>query len=128
MEKRFDDWNIQKKALHGRLSAPFCHAREMWWCAFGVNVGFEQDGTGAHYDRPTVVLKVLSAQTCLVIPLTKSTHQHPLRLSVGLVEDKEARAVLSQMRVIDTKRLVRKIGFLDHEHFERIRKAAKDML
>jgi hypothetical protein len=32
------------------------------------------------------------------------------------------------MRVIDTRRLVRKIGFLDKDAFDRVRKAAKEIL
>ena len=51
-----------------------------------------------------------------------------MRPSVGKVDDQEARALLSQMRVIDTKRLVRKIEYLDRKIFERIRKTAKDLL
>jgi hypothetical protein len=39
-----------------------------------------------------------------------------------------ARVLLSQMRVIDTRRLVRKIGFLEVRLFEFIQKAAKDLL
>ncbi len=70
----------------------------------------------------------MSRQTFLAIPLTTATKEHPLRPSIGLVENKEARALLSQMRVIDTKRLVRKIGYLEQGVFDRIRKAAKDLL
>ena len=128
MEKKFDRWNLEKKNFHNRRSVPYCHPRELWWCALGVNIGFEQDGTGELFDHPVIILKVLSAQTCLVVPLTKSIHQQPLRTPVGLVEGKEARAVISQMRVVDTKRLIRKIGFLEIEQFEHIRKTVKDML
>lgn len=128
MEKDFDAWNGQKKRTHVRTDAPFCKARELWWCTLGVNVGFEQDGSGEEFRRPVLILKSLSASTCLVIPLTTSTHQHPLRPAVGPVDGKEAHALLSQMRVIDTKRLVRKIGYLDKAVFNRIRKAARDML
>ena len=70
-----------------------------------------------------------SARThVLVVPLSTSPREHPLRIAVGKVEDKEARANLSQMRVIDTRRLVRKIGFLDKNAFDHIRKAAKAIL
>ncbi|MEK7554041.1 MAG: type II toxin-antitoxin system PemK/MazF family toxin [Patescibacteria group bacterium] len=127
MKKDFDGWNEQKKKTHERGDAPFCHKRELWWCALGVNIGFEQDGAGDEYRRPILVLKSLSKQTFLAIPLTAATKEHPLRPAIGLVEDKEARALLSQMRVIDTKRLVRKIGYLDTEVFALIRKAAKDL-
>jgi mRNA interferase MazF len=128
MKKDFDGWNKRKKQTHERGDAPFYHNREIWWCALGMNVGFEQDGSGNDYRRPVLILKGLSAKTCLVIPLTTSPQHHPLRPSVGKVDGKEAHALLSQMRVIDTKRLVRKIAYLNQDTFENIRKAAKEML
>lgn len=128
MQKDFDGWNEEKKNINNRHSSPFCHERELWWITLGVNVGFEQDGSDIEYRRPVLILKKLSGQTSLVIPLTTSTHEHKLRPSVGLVEDRKARALLSQMKVIDTKRLVRKIGSLDKKIFSDIRKTAKDML
>ena len=128
MKKDFDNWNEKKKQIHKNDNAPFCHERELWWCALGVNIGFEQDGSEEAGNRPILVLKGLSAQTCVAIPLTTSTNIHPLRPSIGIVEDEEAHALLSQIRVIDTKRLIRKIGYLDKKIFEKIRKIAKDML
>ena len=128
MKKDFDNWNEKKKHIHKDKKAPFYHERELWWCALGVNIGSEQDGSGEEYYRPILVLKGLSGQTCVAIPLTTSTSKHPLRPSIGLVEDQEAHALLSQIRVIDTKRLIRKIGYLDKKIFEQIRKIAKDML
>lgn len=128
MRKDFDGWNEEKKRTNDRTDVPFCHDRELWWCALGVNVGFEQDGSGDNFRRPVLVLKGLSTETCFVIPLTTSARRHPLRPSVGKVEGKQAHALLSQMRVIDTKRLVRKIGYLDRDIFEDIRKAARGML
>lgn len=71
---------------------------------------------------------LMSRHTCFVIPLTTSANCHPLRPSIGLLEGKEAHAIVSQMRLIDAKRLVRRMGYLDTEVFERIRKIVKDML
>ena len=128
MKKDFDIWNINKKRIDNRKVSPFCHERELWWCTFGINIGFEQDGAGPEYHRPALILKGLSRHTSLVIPLTTSRKEHGMRPSVGLVENKPARALLSQMRVIDTKRLVRKIGYLDFKIFDFIRKTVKEML
>lgn len=128
MQKGFDKWNKQKKEINKRADAPFYHEREVWWCALGVNVGFEQDGSGRQHDRPVLILKGLSAQTFVAIPLTTSNHEHPLRPSVGVVEGKEARALLSQIRVVDAKRLIRKIEYLEQARFKDIRKAVRDML
>jgi len=128
MHKDFDAWNVKKKETDARTDAPFCHTRELWWCSLGVNVGAEQDGSGSDYRRPVLILKGLSITTSLIIPLTTSSRRHPLRPSVGKVDGKDACALLSQMRVIDTKRLVRKIGYLDKRTFRDIRNAAKGML
>ncbi len=125
--KDFDGWNKQKKNINGRRG-PFCHAREVWWCALGVNVGFEQDGTDGDFRRPVLVLRVFSAQTALVVPLTTSASEHPFRLSVGIIDGKEAHALLSQVRVVDTKRLIRKVVRIEKHLFETIRKAVKESL
>jgi|SRR3989344_5553092 len=128
MEKDFDGWNEKKKEIHNRNCAPFFHAREIWWCSLGLNVGFEQDGSDEEYRRPILILKGMSRETCLVVPLTTSTRNHALRPSVGVIGGKQAHALLSQIRIIDAKRLVRKLGYLDKEIFEQIRKTIKDML
>ncbi len=128
MKKVFDAWNEDKKIINDRIGSPFCHARELWWCSLGINIGFEQDGSDIEFRRPVLILKGLSKATSLVIPLTKSTHKHKLRPNIGLVGGKEACALLSQIRVIDTRRLVSKIGNLDMNIFESIRKTVKDML
>lgn len=128
MKKDFDSWNENKKQIQEKSESKLYHEREIWWCALGVNVGFEQDGSGATFQRPVLILKGFSRNICLVIPLTTSLKKHYLRVSVGTVDGKQASALLSQPRVIDTQRLVNKIGFLDKEIFSRIRKAAKDLL
>ena len=128
MIKGFDSWNEKKKKIHNRTDSPFFHGREIWWCSLGVNIGFEQDGSGDEYRRPVLVLKSLSRKTFLAVPLTTSEKSHIMRPSIGKVEGEEAHALLSQLCVVDTKRLVRKIGYLDKKIFERIRKTVKDML
>ncbi|MBI5005410.1 MAG: type II toxin-antitoxin system PemK/MazF family toxin, partial [Candidatus Lloydbacteria bacterium] len=37
-------------------------------------------------------------------------------------------AIISQIRLVDTKRLINKIGFIDKDLFDKIRKTVKDML
>ena len=120
MQKDFDTWNINKKRIHNEGQNKFYHTREVWWCSLGMNVGFEEDGTGTEYERPVLILKGFSKNTCLVIPLTTSLKKHPLRIPLGMVDGKYASAILSQMRIIDTKRLIDKIGFIEKQIFEEI--------
>lgn len=128
MIKDFDRWNEKKKTINTRADGPFFHEREIWWCSLGVNVGFEQDGSGDEYRRPVLVLKGLSRKTFVAAPLTASTKSHPMRPSIGKIGNEQARVLISQIRVVDTKRLVRKIGYLNKDMFEKIRKSVKDML
>jgi mRNA interferase MazF len=56
MKKDFDRWNDKKKAVHDRRDTErlFFRAHEIWWAHLGVNVGYEQDGTGPDFERPVV--------------------------------------------------------------------------
>ena len=126
--KDFDGWNNRKKKLDATVARRYYHPREIWWCALGVNVGFEQDGTGTGYQRPVLILQGLSLETCLVVPLTTSKKPSKYRASVGTVGGKSAQAILSQIRVVDTKRLVNRIDILDQATFAVIRKSAIAML
>jgi mRNA interferase MazF len=128
MEKDFDSWNKDKKNINNCRTNKFYHERQIWWCSFGLNVGHEQDGSGSELLRPALIIKGMSRETCLIVPLTSSTEVHAMRIPIGLVLDVEASAILSQMRVFDTKRFVEKVGYIKQDIFVQLRKAAKDML
>jgi len=68
--KNFDEWNENKKYIHCRAEQKFFLPREIWWCALGVNIGREQDGGKRNFERPAVVVKKLSPDTLIVIPLS----------------------------------------------------------
>lgn len=127
MNKDFDGWNKVKKQTHAEFPR-FYTVREVWWCRLGVNIGSEQDGRGDNFLRPAIILRGFGSDACLVAPLTTSDREYPLRVSVGMVDGRSARANLSQLRVVDTRRLVEKICFLDKEIFTRIRKTARGLL
>lgn len=126
MEKEFDKWNKIKKKSH-EDEPRFYTVREIWWCQLGVNIGSEQDGSGEYFLRPILIVRAFGPTVCLALPLTTSSHEHPLRVKIGKVQDKDASVILSQMRVIDTRRLVERVGFLDKKVFTEIRKAVKSL-
>ncbi len=124
--KDFDGWNEVKKHTHAEPPRLYT-VREIWWCRLGENVGTEQNGTGDVFARPCIILRPFGPGACLVVPLTTSPREHPLRVPVGLVNGKQARANLSQMRVVDTRRFTLKIGFLSRNAFDKLKKAAGDL-
>ena len=126
--KDFDEWNKNKKEIHFKNENKFFHEREIWWCSLGTNIGFEQDGTGPTGERPVLILKGLSRLVCLIVPLTTSEKKNPYNFSLESIGGRKSFAIISQIRLIDTKRLINKIGFLDKKIFSEIRKAVKDLL
>jgi mRNA interferase MazF len=129
MKKDFDTWNKKKKQIHSDDAyLPLYHERQIRWCRLGTNVGFEQDGSGNGFSRPVLILKGFSRHVCLVVPLTTSKKKNPYHFAVGVVDGRDATAIISQIRLVDTKRLYKHIGTLDKEMFEHIRKIIKDML
>ncbi len=127
MHKDFDGWNKEKKQMHKTAHAPLYREREIRWCHYGINVGFEQDGTGSGYARPALILKGFSRAVCFVLPLTTSTKENPFHINIGVIGGREASVIISQLRLIDTRRLEQRLGILDKETFESIRKAVRDL-
>ncbi len=129
MRKEFDRWNeIKKKTDAYDAYLPWYHERQVRWCHLGANIGFEQDGTGEDFSRPVLILKGLSRRVCLIVPLTTAAKENEYRVSVGTVDGTKAVAIISQIRLIDVKRLDKQITTLNKKAFERIRKAVKDLL
>lgn len=127
MKKDFDDWNVRKKIIHDISVTKHYKPREVWWSVLGVNIGTEQDGGGRSYERPVLILRGFGRNTCLVLPLTTSMKVHPMRICIGHIAGKPASVILSQMKVIDVRRLVEKICFLDKKIFENIRKSVRNL-
>ena len=127
MEKDFDNWNKRKKEINSE-EPNFYHEKEIRWCSLGINIGFEEDGTSKTYRRPVLIIRGFSRHVCLVVPLTTSPKKNPYHISVGIVEGEEAFAIISQVRLIDTKRLHDRLIILNKEKFDEIRKAIKSLI
>ncbi len=125
--KDFDTWSGFKIDIHNAKGKLY-KQRDVWWCSLGLNIGFEQDGTGKSYERPVVVLRGFSKAVCLVVPLTTSVKENKYHVALGEIDGKQAAAIISQVRLVDTRRFIDKIGMLDKEKFEEMKNAVKDLL
>jgi mRNA interferase MazF len=128
MIKDFNLWNKNKQDIHYGSGNKFYHQREVWWCSLGVNIGFEQDGKGITQERPVLIIKGFNRYICIVVPLTTVIKDNPYYIPLGKICNKNSFAIISQIRLIDTKRLVNKIGIIDKKLFSSVRKAVKDIL
>ncbi|KND51040.1 MAG: hypothetical protein AB202_01355 [Parcubacteria bacterium C7867-007] len=121
-EKDFDTWNQQKKFLEKRSVHIFAHNREVWWCALGLNIGAEIDGKNSVFERPVLVLKVYNSLTLLVLPVTSKKHENSFHHPVQ-IRGKLSWVKLTQVRVISSKRLLRKIGSISEDDFRETKQA-----
>ena len=126
MEKDFDLWNGIKKVTDAADEAARLYFREgeVWWVRLGKNIGYEIDGKSSEFTRPVVILKKYNQYSFLALPLTTAPKPNPYRLPIGIVDGRKAFATLSQLRNIDSKRLVKKIVHLDPEILAAIKKEA----
>lgn len=129
MQKDFNKWNEVKKEIHSSDDyLPLYHERQIRWCRLGANIGFEQDGTGKDFSRPVLIIRGFSRHVCLVVPLTTSTKKNKFHINIGLVNSRNAAVIISQIRLVDTRRLDQYIATVDKKVFREIQKAIKDML
>lgn len=126
--KDFNSWNSRKIHIDICHKNRFYKERDIWWCSLGLNIGSEQDGKDIYFQRPILIIKSFGPRICFVVPLTTSEKSNILRFHLGVIDGKNSSALLSQVRVIDTKRLVNKIAVLNNEKFNLIRKAIKEIL
>ncbi len=116
--KEFDRWNGTKKSVHAKdTSNIFFYEREVWWAHLGANVGFEQDGTGEDFERPVLIIKKFNPGVFLCVPLSTTKKTGTYYFGVGEVEGKQATAILSQLRLLDARRLINRAGIIGGETF-----------
>ncbi len=97
----------------------FFHEREVWWCSLGINIGVESDGKNDYFERPVLIVKKFNADMIWIIPLTSRKHNNEYYRKVDH-EFGPSWACLTQLRVVSTKRLLRKIGMTVQTDFEAV--------
>lgn len=117
----FDNWNGIKKKLQENSKDRFFHERDVFYCKLGRNIGSEQNGQGEEFIRPVIILRKFSKKLFLGIPTTtqsnKGIYYHRFLLNKDVVDY----AILSQIRLIDAKRLCNRIGKVPKTDFEAIK-------
>lgn len=128
-QKSFDNWNEKKKAINSVIKGDdfYFKEREIWWSSLGVNIGYEQDGKNDNFERPILILKIFNRDVLWMVPLTSTSKDHPYYYKFN--DSKTDRSViLSQLRLISSKRLLRKISMMNKVDFNNIREKIKQFI
>lgn len=119
--KDFEGWTQVKQSIQEDSKIPPGYKeREIWWVRLGINIGDEEDGKGMHFSRPVLIIRGFSKYLVWIVPLTTNqktgNYYYPT-----VVDGRPGAAILSQLRVLDTRRFVEKIGTLDPESFSELK-------
>lgn len=127
--KDFPAWSNEKNSLHTTKQRPFFHIREVWFCTLGVNIGYEQDGRGKEFLRPILVIRKFNNEVLWGVPLTTNQKTGKYYFSFQ-IENKieKSTAILSQLRLIDAKRLQYKVGVIEVKEFELLKTKLRQLL
>lgn len=114
--KIFEDWIKYKFKLSALKRTYQIKEGEVYWCSLGVNVGDEENGKGVNFRRPVLIFKKFNNNIFLGIPLTTKNKVNKYYIEVNIKGITQS-AMISQIRIIDTKRLDDKIGYVSKKDF-----------
>ena len=81
--------------------------------------------------RPCVVISPdemnSNIQTIIIAPMTTKSHDYPTRVKVKF-QSKSGWIVLDQIRTVDKRRLVKRLGRITRSEIEKVKSVIKEML
>ena len=131
MDSQYNNWNEIKIAIEYENIIVGFKERDIFYMSIGKNIGFEQDGKGENFVRPVVIIKGFNKNMFFGIPLStkmkegKFYYKFQFQKKDELVENI---ALLSQMRLFSTKRLLNKIGVISKEDFIKMKNEFKSLI
>ncbi len=120
MIKHFIDWIIIKIIIDKTKRTDIViNEGQVFWCFLGENVGSEQNGKGQYFHRPVLIFKKFNNDIFWGIPMSSKNKDNKYYVKV-LLKDFEQSAIISQLRLLDSKRLYLFIGYISIQDFNKI--------
>ena len=125
----FESWTQKKWTLEKNPNQFFFKRGEIWMSYIGINIGSEQNGSMQNFTRPVLILNKLNADLLIGLPLTTKTGNPKFRFPLENITflKKESFVMLDQVRILDKKRLFRKMGQIPRKLLFEIRKKSAEI-
>ncbi|KKS77168.1 MAG: hypothetical protein UV64_C0001G0004 [Parcubacteria group bacterium GW2011_GWC1_43_11b] len=124
--KIFIDWTKLKIRVHAldRPNVIFPKKKEIWWASLGQNIGVEINGKNDNFERPVLIIKVFNNESVLVVPISSTIKVS--KYNINFINDrKENSVIISQIKMVSTKRLLRLVAEMEDFNFDKILVAIK---
>ncbi|RLA71939.1 MAG: type II toxin-antitoxin system PemK/MazF family toxin [Epsilonproteobacteria bacterium] len=125
--KKYDDWNEIKKNI-SQKSSIYTKEGEIYYASLGENIGYEQNGKGDNFMRPILVYKKFGRDTIFAMPLSSKEKNGRFYFSFSFKDEQISVALLSQARLLDTRRLFSKIGRMKLNDFTMLKKKFNELI
>ncbi len=120
MSKKFISWIFSKIIIDKTKRVELIiNEGQVFWCFWGENIGYEQNGKGEYFHRPVLIFKKFNNDIFWGIPLSTKNKDNKYYVKV-LLKDVEQSVIISQLRTLDSKRLYMYIGSISVEDFDKI--------
>ncbi len=126
--KWFAEWASLKPRIHFVESNVFPKKREIWWVHVGQNIGVEINGKSNKFERPVLVVRVFNNDFVLIVPISSKEKEGRYYYSFTNHIGEGNVVVLSQIKSISSKRLVRRVGEMEMVNFSEIVARLKNMI
>lgn len=128
MKELFENWNKLKQNINEKsLKNVYFKEWDIWWSSLWQNIKSEANWKWEFFMRPILVIKKLSSDSCISIPLSTKIKEWTWYYSYDLHWQKYT-ALLYQIKMVHKNRFQRKIWELDEKDFWEIKKRLKNLL
>ena len=126
--EKYNNWNIKKQEIQfSDIEETYFKEGDVWWCSLGQNIGSESYGKGKDYRRPILVIRKLSEDLCIALPLTSKKKVGTWFVDI-LLNDESRCVMLYQIRTLNRKRFQRKMGEVSIEDFIKVKEKLESLL
>ncbi len=125
--EKFVSW-IKIKIRTHFIDATFDFSeKQVWWASMGQNVGVEQNGKNENFERPVLIFRRFNDDQFWALPISTKIkiNKYCYVFSQG---GKQFCINLSQMRVMDRKRLLRRLEDLSNNNFVAVKMQVKKII
>ena len=127
MEKDFGRWNeVQKRVESNEKKFPFREG-EIWWLSIGINIGREICGKGPNSRRPVLVLRKLSGDSFIGLPITSKQKSGSWFANI-YVKGESRCVVLNQIRMFSSKRFSSPVAELSEGELKKVKEKLQALL
>ena len=116
----YDKWNQVKKETQIDKKLRLFKQRDIFFIKMGQNIGYEQNGKGNNFVRPIVILKKITNNMFIGIPLSSQIKSGSWFYQFEFKSKNKSTkniAIIPQLKMYSSQRLLNKIGVMPKNSF-----------